>query len=320
MLRARIPGVVLVSLISLGASTSRPARACTPVKVLTRDEVVSPASGTLLGTESSLLFRGRDVSAFVEAGTQVRLPLALQALFAPLRPSTLPFAFYRPSSPFTDGEDYVLRSDEGAVAVPFRATARPAHTEAVFSISVFEQTVPEQALTSASCYSGPLEDRPYTRVGNVIVTSTPPTRFVVSVVTLDSVSGQFIEDATFNQEGDAGSVRLELPLPPGVADCLTVQVLDLAGAVLASEGSFCVVLGRETRSMTAEVFEPEHADMAPGSAGEGGAEVGESAPGPGRESRTSRGCELSPRPGGPGSAAVIFALAWLVGARRRFLS
>lgn len=313
--------VVLLSLAYVGVSRRAPA--CSPPRILSPATVLSPTLETFHGVGTSFLIRDRAAAgvAFLDFGLGERSALELQQVFDPLRPPFAPpFAFYRPAQPLLADYDYVLRSESEVFAVLFRAAAETPRVSATFGISVVSRTVPEDELSSTACYSGPLADRPFTRVADVVVESTPATRFVVSVTTLDAVSGQLIEDAGASNED--GEVRLEFPLPSGVADCLRVQVLDFAGTAVADEGSLCVTPQGDKRSVSAEVFEAIPApprDFAAPRPVEEEPEPVEAEPNerePDKVSRTSKGCEVSSRGGGSGSGLGILLLSALGLTRR----
>lgn len=312
-------------------SGGRRARACTPVKALTPAEILSPVPNSRLGVDDAFFFQTREANpAVIAAGFAVSIPLELVAAFEPFRPFESRLAFFKPSLPLEPERFYALEAQSSDVIVPFYATATKPRFRATLSVSVVSRVVPEDVLSTASCYTGPLADRPFTRVADVTVTARTPARFLVSVTTLDSVSGELIEDVALRSEGAGEAVgHIELPLPEGVADCLRVRVVDDAGAVVVDEGSFCATPEGETRTQSVHLFMPLQAppgglDSEPGfeaprpvdepSAAPGG---GEPASAPGEVSRTSKGCEVSARAEGGASGAGIFALGWLLLGRRR---
>lgn len=286
----------------------RRVHACTPVKQLTPNVMVSPTAGALLGTDAAMLLREDDAALHLTLASEARIPLEPILTFAPLRPQHLPLVFYRPTRPLLADADYELGDEGGGVTIPFRTTAAPPHVDASLSISVVQRTVPEDVLGSASCYTGPLADRPFTRVADVTVRSTPDTHYVVSINTLDSVSGQLIEDTALHRAGEAtGFAHFELPLPAGIADCLRVRVVDVTGVVIADEGSLCAGPDADTRTVPAAVFAPTTAELPEPEL--------DAPPPPTNPLRTSEGCALA-RPAASGGGAMAIVLA-LLGVWRR---
>ncbi|RYZ08154.1 MAG: hypothetical protein EOO73_08815 [Myxococcales bacterium] len=313
--------VVLLSLATLCAARRSPA--CTPVKALTPDAVLSPAVGAVLGGDSALLFRTRDEEpAFISGVDTPNVNLVPGAAFESFTPLDSRWAFFHPARPLIENRDYVLQTADGALVRPFHVSAVTPRVDATVTISVVARAVPEQSLGFGDCYSGPLEGRPFTRVAEVVVTSLPASRLLVSVTALDSLSGELIEDVFLPSEQQLGSRdRSELPLPRGVGECLRVQVLDYAGTALVDEESLCVTGEVETRIHPVAVFErtdvapPEPVDSGFVDIPPGGERTPE--PGEGTDSRTSKSCALSSPAQGAPSAAGIIALGWLVLARRR---
>ena len=321
-------GAWLVVLVSLAyAGVSRRAPACTPVKALTPEAVLSPLALSAVGVQDSLLFKTREPNpATITAGFEVSIPLELQAAFEPLRPFEPPLSFFKPARPLDAETFYVLDTQYEGMGVPFYVRDKSVRLAATLTVSVASRTVPEDVLSSASCYSGPLEDRPFTRVADVAVTARGSGDFLVSVTTLDSVSGELIEDVGLRGEDGA---RLELPLPDGVADCLRVQVFDYAGTLVVDEGSLCATPEGEERTVSTYLFMPTAAPpggldsdpgfVAPQPMDEPSAEAAGGAPStePGKVSRTSQGCELSYRRSGSESSLGVLLLSALLLARRR---
>lgn len=293
------------------------ADACTPPRSLTADVVVSPLANTYLGTMASLLLKTTEgAPARLRVGASEPIELGLSQAFRPLRPLEPRLGFFRPARELEAEQDYVVETEDGKWSVPFRTSTEAPRVLAHLDLSVASRAVAEQALTSATCYSGPLQDRPFTRVADIVVHSEPAARLVASVTTLDSVSGELIEDVAL-LDGESAEGRLELPLPAGVAECLRVRVLDYAGTVLTDEHSLCVVPAGVSWSVDVDVFEPRSAPApaVPEDEGDGGEPTAVEPPGP---KRTSRGCQFSHERGGAWSLSGIFVWGWLLRSRRRF--